>query len=164
MNAEAVLTTTLTDQTKHPVVYKVLVVFAMMTLMGGSLTGVMTYINLGYTSSFLSDWLSAFLVTAVTVMPAGVLVMTLLTKAAEKLLPMLEENKRNLVVGVAMALIMESAMALSTALNNVGMATNSSELFTAWLNGVLAALPIALTLMVTVSMTIKPKIERFLRS
>ncbi|WP_241148735.1 DUF2798 domain-containing protein [Photobacterium sanguinicancri] len=59
MNAEAVLTTTLTDQTKTPVVYKVLVVFAMMTLMGGSLTGVMTYINLGYTSSFLSDWLSA---------------------------------------------------------------------------------------------------------
>ncbi len=163
MNAEAVLTTTLTDQNKTPVVYKVLVVFAMMTLMGGSLTGVMTYINLGYTSSFLSDWLSAFFVTAVTVMPAGVLVMTLLTKAAEKLLPKLKENKRNLVVGVAMALIMESAMALSTALNNVGMA-NSGELFTAWLNGLLAALPIALTLMVTVSMTIKPKIERFLRS
>ncbi|MDO6541993.1 DUF2798 domain-containing protein [Photobacterium sanguinicancri] len=53
-----------------------------------------------------------------------------------------------------MALIMESAMALSTVLNNVGMATNSSELFTAWLNGLLAALPIALTLMVTISMTI----------
>ncbi|MGR5152607.1 hypothetical protein [Photobacterium swingsii] len=72
-----------------------------------------------------------------------------------KLLPLLEESKRNLMVGVAMA--------LSTALNNVGMA-NSGELFTAWLNGLLAALPIALTLMVTVSMTIKPKIERFLRS
>ncbi|WP_227006610.1 DUF2798 domain-containing protein [Shewanella donghaensis] len=148
---------------KTPVIYKVLLVLAMMTLMGGSLTGVMTFANVGYSDTFFSDWLSSFLIAAVTVMPAGVIVMTLLTKLIQTLFPNVSDKIGNLVVGLSMAVVMESAMALTTTLNNVGF-DNVLMFLTVWLESFLTALPMALILIVIISMTIKPRIERFLKS
>ena len=54
-------------------------------------------------------------------------------------------------------------MALSTAINNIGLSSQAA-LFSHWLDALLAALPLGLTLMVITSLTIKPKIERFLKS
>ncbi|WP_028022392.1 DUF2798 domain-containing protein [Enterovibrio calviensis] len=151
------------QQTKTPLYQKVLVVLCMMTVMGGSLTSVMTYINLGFTETFFTDWGSSFLLAAITVMPVGFLLMVLLTKLSHALLPNTRELKRNLLVGVSMALIMESGMAFTTAMNNVGF-EGKGVFFDAWLDGVLAALPVALTLMLIISTTVKPKIERFMKS
>ncbi|WOT04152.1 DUF2798 domain-containing protein [Shewanella youngdeokensis] len=163
MNAQILTSPQVPAQNSTPLLYKLLVVLGMVALMGGSLTGVMTYINIGYSETFLSDWFSSFLIAAVTVIPAGIFLMTLLTKAVEKILPNTSETKRNLVVGVSMAIIMESAMALTTTLNNVGF--DSLGLFlSTWLHSFLAALPVALTLILIISMTVKPKIEQFLKS
>ena len=150
-------------QAKTPLYQKVLVVLCMMTLMGGTLTGVMTYMNLGYTETFFADWSSSFLLAATTVMPLGFLLMALLTKLSHALLPNTHDVKRNLLVGVSMALIMESGMAFTTAINNVGF-EQQGVFYQAWLDAVLAALPVALTLMLIISTTVKPKIERFLKS
>ena len=89
--------------------------------------------------------------------------MGLFTKLINQLLPNTGVHTRNLIVGGLMALIMESLLAFSTAVNVNGF-TNHSDLFTGWLEGFLAALPLGLTLMIITSMTIKPKIERFLKS
>ncbi|MBN8156914.1 DUF2798 domain-containing protein, partial [Vibrio vulnificus] len=89
--------------------------------------------------------------------------LALLTKCAEKLLPNMAAKARDALVGVIMPLIMESGMAFTSAYNSVGL-DNQSEFVTAWMDGVLGALPVALVLMITVSMTIKPKVERFLKS
>lgn len=154
------------------IVFKILVVLSMMTLMGSTLTGVMTYINTGFTDTFFTTWLSAFTLAALTVMPAGFTLMILLSKTVEKLAPNLTEKKKNLIVGICMALIMESSLALTTTINTLG-ANNiwtdasllpSTEFLAIWINAVIHALPVALTLMVIVSATIKPKIERFLKS
>ncbi|GAM68608.1 hypothetical protein JCM19236_930 [Vibrio sp. JCM 19236] len=151
------------EVSKTPLVLKVLVVLAMMTLMGGTLTGVMTYFNLGYSESFFQDWFSSFTTVAMTVMPIGFVLMASLTKLAERLFSNVSEHARNLVIGVIMAGIMESGMAFATAMNNIGF--DDKELFIdAWLNGLIGALPVALVLMITVNMTIKPKVEKFLKS
>ena len=62
-----------------------------------------------------------------------------------------------------MALIMESVMAFVTATNTIGYA--DMRLFlNGWTEGLLAALPIGLTIMLIMSVTVKPKLERFLKS
>ncbi|WP_262501097.1 DUF2798 domain-containing protein [Pseudoalteromonas fuliginea] len=62
-----------------------------------------------------------------------------------------------------MALIMESVMAFVTATNDIGYA-DMRAFVTGWAEGLLAALPIGLTIMLIMSVTVKPKIERFLKS
>ncbi|MCT8987960.1 DUF2798 domain-containing protein [Shewanella phaeophyticola] len=163
MHSQQVLPLANIDPKKTPVIHKILVVLAMMTIMGGSLIGLMTYINLGYSDTFFNDWLMSFLLAAVTVMPAGFIFMALFTYVAQRCLPNTSEKKRNIVVGVLMAITMESAMALSTAINNIGFSSHAA-LFNHWLEALLAALPLGLTLMIITSLTIKPKIERFLKS
>lgn len=163
MTEQTVPFNTFSEPERTSLLYKILVVMGMMTLMGGTLTGVMTYLNIGYSNTFLTDWLHSFLTAALTVMPLGFGMMALLTKLAETLLPNSSEQRRNLIIGIAMACIMESGMAFATVMNNIGFADRALFL-SSWLQGVIGALPVALTLMTITSMTIKPKIEQILKS
>jgi len=147
---------------RSPLVYKVLVVMAMISVMGGSLTGLMTCINVGYSSGFFSDWATSFL-GALVLMPAGFLLMGLITKLVGRWMPESTEVTQNLVTGALMACCMESAMAFATAANTIGFSSHD-DFLAGWREGFLGALPLGLALMVTVSLTIKPKIEKFLKS
>ncbi len=144
-------------------IHKALVVLGMMMLMGAPLTGVMTYMTVGYSETFISDWLSSFFTAAVTVMPLGFFMMVLITALTERLLPNLQDKFRHLVIGVAMACVMESIMAFTTAVNTIGFG-DQSALLTVWFSAFVAALPVGMILMMIISLTIKPKVEQFLRS
>jgi hypothetical protein len=155
--------TLLIDGTKKtPLLYKVLLILTMMTVIGGLLTGVMTYMNVGYSNTFFHDW-SRALLAAFAIMPIGFLLMGLITKTINQMLPNTQAYKRNLITGILMACIMESMLAFSTAAKTIGFADQAAFL-NGWLQGFLVALPVGLTLMVIMSMTIKPKIEAFLKS
>ena len=147
---------------KTPLLYKVLLILTMMTVIGGLLTGVMTYMNVGYSNTFFHDW-SRALLAAFAIMPIGFLLMGLITKTINQMLPNTQAYKRNLITGILMACIMESMLAFSTAAKTIGFADQAAFL-NGWLQGFLVALPVGLTLMVIMSMTIKPKIEAFLKS
>ncbi len=162
MDSEAGISAYADTSEKSPLVYKVLVVITMVSIMGGSLTGLMTYINAGYSPGFFNDWGRSFL-GALMVMPAGFLLMGLITRWVGKRMPDSPETTRNLVTGGIMACVMESAMAFATAVNTIGL-SDYSQFLAGWLEGFLGALPLGLALMVTVSLTIKPKIEKFLKS
>lgn len=153
----------MSEQTKTPLIHKIALVLSVMLCIGGTLTAVMTYMQVGYDQNFLAHWLQALLSVVIIMMPIGALLMTLLSKAAATRLSQLSEMQRNLLVGVSMAVIMESIMAAITASSNIGF-TDSSAFINAWGNGFIAALPVGLTIMVIMSLTIKPKIERFLKS
>ncbi|GAL17143.1 hypothetical protein JCM19235_5692 [Vibrio maritimus] len=148
---------------KTPVLLKVLVMVSMMSLVGGSLTAVMTYMNVGFGEAFVHQWLSSFALAALVMMPVGMGVMTLMTKLIGKLMPGKSEHVRNLVVGLIMAVVMESLLAFVTAANTIGF-SDASDFTTGWFNGFIAALPVGLTIMIVMSLTIKPKIEKFLKS
>ena len=131
-----------------------------MTVIGGFLTGVMTYMNVGYSDTF---FILRSLLVAYAIMPIGFLLMGLVTKFINHKLPNTKAYKRNLITGMLMARIMESMLAFSTASKTIGFA-NQTAFLNGWLEGFLVALPVGLALMVIVSMTIKPKIEAFLKS
>lgn len=157
-DSEAALTSN-----KPSVVAKVFVVASMMMAIGGTLTGVMTYMNIGFSDGFFSRWLSSFALAALFMVPVAMGMITLLTKLITRLLPDKSEKARNLLIGLIMAVVMESVMAFMTAANNIGFA-DLSTFTSGWFNGFLAALPVGLTIIVVMSMTVKPKIERFLKS
>ncbi|MFA0000846.1 DUF2798 domain-containing protein [Vibrio lentus] len=163
MTIQATLTPTLPEQKGTPVLYKVLVMMSLMLTVGGSLTAVMTYMNVGFGEAFIGNWFSSLALAVVIMMPIGAVMMTLVTKLVAKVLPNYGEKSRNLVVGLIMAFIMESIMAFVTAANNIGF-SDTSALTSGWFNGLIAALPIGLTIMVVMSMTVKPKLERFMKS
>ncbi|MBY5991397.1 DUF2798 domain-containing protein [Ferrimonas balearica] len=154
---------TQTEPGNTPLRHKVLVVAGMMTAIGGTLTGVMTYMNLGIAEGFLTAWGQAFLLASAVMMPIGALMMALLTRLAAVLLPSASEGQRNLAVGLVMAVVMESLMAFTTTAQQLGIA-DLAAFQSAWLSAFAAALPVGLTLMVTFSLTVKPRIERFLKS
>ena len=147
---------------KTPIIYKILLGLTLMGVIGGALTAVMTYMNVGYTETFFTDWRKAFF-SALTIMPVGIIMMGLLTKLFEKLLPDTHHHKRNLLIGGVMAVIMESILAFSTAASMIGFASKS-EFLMGWFDGFIGALPVGLAIMVVMSLTIKPKIEAFMKS
>jgi len=106
MTARTDLTPALEESQPTPLIYKVLVILTMMGLIGGLLTAVMTYVNVGYSDTFLTDWMSSLLF-AYAVMPVGFVLMGLFSTLVNRLLPGRGEATRNLVTGVIMACVME---------------------------------------------------------
>ena len=157
-------TTVITTETKTtPIIYKVIVVLGMVSLMGGTITATMTYLNNGFNDEFFRNWISNFVTALSSVIPTGLAIMVMLTKAANKWLIHIPKKARDMLVGVTMALIMESGMALTSTYNHIGF-TDSALFAQTWFSNVLGALPVALALMITISLTIKPKVEAFVKS
>ncbi|MFY0641232.1 MAG: DUF2798 domain-containing protein [Bermanella sp.] len=148
---------------KTPVFQKVLVVLSLMVAIGGSLTGIMTYANTGFTATFLSDWFTAFAFTALIMIPAGILLTLVLGRFINAVIPGATKTAHNIIVGVLMALSMESVMAASTTANNIGF-SNLSIFFDAWFTSYIVTLPFGLIIGITMSLTIKPKLEKFMAS
>ncbi|PMG15114.1 hypothetical protein BCU98_18810 [Vibrio splendidus] len=163
MTIQAALTPTLPEQKGTPVLYKILVMMSLMLTIGGSLTAVMTYMNVGLGEAFIGNWLSSLALVVVIMMPMGAVMMALITKAVARVFTTYGEKVRNLIVGLSMAFIMESIMAFVTAANNIGF-SDTAAFTSGWFNGFITALPVGLTIMVVMSMTVKPKLERFMKS
>ncbi|CAH9066537.1 hypothetical protein PSEHALCIP103_03605 [Pseudoalteromonas haloplanktis] len=100
----------------------VMVMVSIIVFVGGSLTGIMTYTNVGITEHLYMDWFTSFLSAVLVMAPVGLAMTALMNTLVAKLLPKASELKRNLVISVFMALTMESLMAFVTATNNIGFA------------------------------------------
>lgn len=155
-------TTFKADSPKRPLYQKILVLTALMSLIGGTLTGIMTYKNVGIRESFWSDWLSSFGV-AVLVMPTGLFFMTLVNKLLQQLMPNASKVLHQLITGLAMALFMESILAASTTVNLLGFGSVAAFVG-AWQQAFIAALPFGLFIALMMSFILKPKLEKFMAS
>ncbi len=151
------------DIKKTPISLKILVVLALMITIGGILTGIMTYMNVGLGKTFIANWLSSLAFAIICMIPIAIILMRFLTKIINKIMPNKSENVKNLMTGVSMSLIMESIISFITSVNNIGL-SNISNFMISWLHALLAALPVGMAIVVITSMTVKPKIEKFLKS
>lgn len=149
--------------TKRPMIQKLMVVLGMVSIVVGTLTGIMTAVNLGITETYLNDWLSSFAMAILFIAPFGFLLMTLVNKLADLILASATNTQKNIAVGVIMAFIMESIMSASTALNNIGL-NDISVFVDAWLQGFIVALPFGLVMTVIMAVAVKPRLERFMAS
>lgn len=146
---------------KTLIIKKVFAVLVTMCCMGGTFTGVMTFINTGYSEHFYSDWLGTFLFAAITAMPIGFVLMGQLTKVYLWLMPTVPVTLRNLFIGISMAFIMGTLMGFVTTLKHLGL-DNLTDFVNSWFITVTGALPVGLTMMIIASLTIKPKLDNLL--
>ncbi|WED23030.1 DUF2798 domain-containing protein [Vibrio sp. JC009] len=137
------------------------IVLGVMILMRGIVTGVMTYMDNGFTSTFFADWLSLLAKMMFIMMPCALVAIKLLSELIKKLMPDAKDNLRTLVMVVIMVLGMESSMTFSTALSSVGTA-DISLFMQAWLKDLATALPVSLTTMIIMALAIKPRIKKYL--
>ncbi|OOV85989.1 DUF2798 domain-containing protein [Oceanospirillum linum] len=152
-----------TSPEKRPLYQKIAVLASLILIVGGTLTGIMTYMNTGLSENFIQYWLSSFAITVLFVIPASFVLISLISKWVESLLPHHKTHHRQLVTGVAMALVMESIMAVSTTANIVGF-SDSDAFAAAWLQSFAAALPFGLCMALIMSLYLKPKLAQFLAS
>lgn len=149
--------------TKRPLYQKLMVMATVMTTIGGTLTGIMTYINVGNTDTFLATWFSSFLIAVLVMMPIGLISMTLIGKLIQKVMPKAKKIIQQLITGLSMALIMESVLAGTTAANTVGLESKAAFV-DAWGQGFMAALPIGIIIALVMSLFLKPKLDAFMAS
>lgn len=151
------------ESMKKPLYQKILVIVCLVSFVGGSLTGIMTYVNVGFRESFFIDWLSSFAIAVLVTAPAGFLFMTIISKSLDKLLPNAHNTLRQVLTGIGMALVMESILAVSTTANLTGF-TDTDAFISAWQQAFLAALPFGLCVGLIMSLVLKPKLDKFMAS
>lgn len=156
-------TTIKTDSMKKPLYQKILILACLMSFVGGTLTGIMTYMNVGFRESFWIDWLSSFAIAVLVMAPAGLLFMTLISKLLQMLFPNARKIFHQIMTGVFMAFVMESILAVSTTANLTGF-TSTEAFITAWQQAFIAALPFGLFMGLMMSLVLKSKLEKFMAS
>lgn len=152
---------------KSKLLKKIAIILPLIITLVGSLTFVMTYMNIGFGDQFINQWLTSLLLAAITMAPLGFLMVAIISKLVLAVMPKASENKRNFVIGLSMALIMESFMALVTTMNNLGLPANV-DLINQWLQNwgqaVLIALPFGLVISLIMTLFVKPRLERLMAS
>jgi len=119
---------------------KITVVLCLIILFGGTLTGIMTYSNSGFSKNFLMDWLSSFLLCVVVMAPLGGGISYLLHKLVSNVFARFSELKRNIIFALMMAIFMEAIMAIMaiiTVTNNIAF-IDTDHFYSAWIRACLS--------------------------
>ncbi|BBN83277.1 hypothetical protein PA25_32620 [Pseudoalteromonas sp. A25] len=140
---------------------KILVMVPVVFTLVGILTFVMTYQNIGFSNSFVEQWLTSTIWAATTMAPIGFVMVAIISKVVNALLPKTRDVIKNAVIGISMAIVMEGFMAAVTTINNVRYV--SLEAFVDyWWQAFIIALPVGLLISVFMTLTVKPRLERFM--
>lgn len=139
---------------------KILIIFSIVAVIGGTLTFVMTWNNIGFGDGFLYAWLSSFALCVVCIAPIGGVIAMLINKILRALLPDISAVQMNVIFGLCMAVIMESIMAVVTTMN-INDFSDWHHFFYMWMASLLTALPIGIFFSIILSLVIKPKLEIF---
>ncbi len=142
------------------IVQKISIIAALVTLMGGSLTFIMTLRILDWSEGFISAWLTSFIFSILCIAPMGGGIAFLVNRCVNLAFPQSSERQKNVIFGLCMAVIMESIMAAVTTFNLNEI--NQIDQFTnIWYNSFITALPAGLIFSVLLSLVIKPKLAAF---
>lgn len=139
---------------------KIGIIFSIVAVIGGTLTFVMTWNNLGFGDGFLRAWLSSFALCVVCIAPIGGVIAMLINKILRTLLPTISTVQMNVIFGLCMAVIMESIMAVVTTMN-INDFSDWRHFVYMWMASLLTALPIGIFFSIILSLVIKPKLEIF---
>ncbi|MGP4969306.1 DUF2798 domain-containing protein [Psychrobacter aquimaris] len=139
---------------------KILIIFSIVAVIGGTLTFVMTWNNLGFGYGFLRAWLSSFALCVICIAPIGGVIALLINKILRAVLPDISTVQMNVIFGLCMAVIMESIMAVVTTIN-LNDFSDWHHFLSMWIASLLTALPIGIFFSIILSLIIKPKLELF---
>lgn len=139
---------------------KMLIIFSIVVVIGGTLTFAMTWRNVGFGDEFLISWLTSFALCVLCIAPIGGVISMLLNKSLTTILPNISAIKMNILFGFCMAIIMEAIMAAVTTVNIYGFVDVNHFIYV-WIASLLAALPIGIVFSIIMSLIVKPKLTLF---
>lgn len=139
---------------------KIAIIASLVIVMGGSLTFLMTWRNLGFSDGFIGAWLSSFALCIVCIAPIGGIISFLVHRLVNAMWPNLSKLANSVVFGLIMATIMECIMAVVTTINLHGL-LGLRELAQFWAATFAAALPAGIVFSVIISVIVKPRLMAF---
>ncbi|WP_100636889.1 DUF2798 domain-containing protein [Marinomonas sp. ef1] len=141
-------------------VQKIAIIVSFVIAIGGSLTLLMTWKNIGFTDGFMGAWLSSFALCVLCIAPIGGVISVVTNSLVNKVFYTLSMTQKNIVFGFVMAVIMESIMAIVTTINLHGFLV-LDKFIDLWGATFISALPAGLVISILMSLVIKPKLAVF---
>ncbi|MBU2872177.1 DUF2798 domain-containing protein [Colwellia sp. E2M01] len=139
----------------------ILVVLPIILTLIGTITGIMTYVNLTPAQDFISAWLKSFAFAFVVMLPLGVLILTAMSKLIDKFFGSLTSLQKRLLQGVLMAIVMESILAVVTTTVNHGYESHL-QFINLVSTSFIYALPVGLAFSCLMTLILQPKLQQFL--
>lgn len=146
---------------KKRTLQKIAVIATMVLIMTGIFTSVMTAWSRPVGTDFLTAWLPAWGIAICIMAPTGFIIYTLISLMLSRIAPSLTYHKKNIVIGILMAVVMESIMGTIVAVQLVGFSTDFLAILG---SNLIAALPFAIVVGVIMNLLIKPRLDRFMAS
>jgi hypothetical protein len=120
------------------------------------LSGVVTWINVGFSSDFMSRWLHS-LASAIPVIFFGFLMLGPLARAVHRIFASLHVITRKVILAILTACMMELLVATAVTLANFGLANN---FFAVWMVAFLKSLPVGICIGHLMVFFVKPRLDR----
>ncbi|WP_440874191.1 hypothetical protein [Thalassotalea sp. PLHSN55] len=137
------------------------IILVIMLALIGTLTAIMTWVNLLPTQNFIEAWTNALTFAFLVMLPFGAVSFYTINKLIKRFFLSWSTTQKNLLQGVMMAIIIESAMAIVTVVSNFNVELNAHYLQLIF-NSLLYALPVGLCFSIVMTLVVKPKVEAHL--
>jgi hypothetical protein len=124
------------------------------------LSGVITWLNLGWVDGFVGRWMRAF-ATALPVMPLGLLTLVVLERVLGPRLSVWPRVAVQVVLALCAAVVMELLMASAVTLSNQGL---SAAFASQWATAFLRSLPAGVVISLVMAFLIKPRLARWMEA
>lgn len=135
--------------------------FTVLPAIGLLLSGLITWLNLGWSDDFVARWLRSFVI-ALPVMPLGMLLMGALDRALSPRLPeRLSPLATKLLLASLTTVVMELLMSTVVTLANRG---TGDGLGAAWIGAFVKSLPFGLLVGLAMAFLIKPHLDRWVQA
>lgn len=132
--------------------------FTVMPVIGLILSGVITWLNLGWVDGFFGRWMMAF-ATALPVMPLGFLTLLTLERVLGPRLSVWPRVVAQVLLALCTAVVMELLLASAVTLSNQGL---SAAFPGQWLAAFLRSLPVGVVIGLVMTFLIKPRLTRWM--
>lgn len=136
---------------------RLLPLFTVMPAIALVLSGVITWINLGWVDGFTARWLGAF-ATALPVLPLGLITLMALERVLGPRLRTLPRVAAGVVLALCTASVMETLMAGVVTLSNQGLRPDFAA---QWATAFWRSLPVGVCIGLLMTFVIKPRMARW---
>jgi hypothetical protein len=137
---------------------RLLPLFILVPSIGLLLSGLITWLNIGWVDDFGARWMRAFF-TALPVMPLGLFTMMALERVLKPRLGALPVVAVKVVLALCTAIVMELLMASAVTFSNNGL---GAGFVAQWAMAFLNSLPVGVLIGLCMAFLIKPRLDRWM--
>ena len=135
--------------------------FPLMIIIGGTLTGFMTYLNIGFQEDFIAQWFHSFIISIFFMMPIAFTASYIVNHFIVKLLDHKSKFYKNIAFALVMATTMELVLSFIVTMKTMG---TSPDFVILWITNFSKSFPLGFFISLNMSFFIKPRIEKILKS